>query len=116
MLSLIRQKIHSSQFKMLHTSDQFSISFIAKNNVRPPNFNKEQLDVMMDWLDSHVDRPYPTKAELLSMSQVTGLAKKQVHLWCTNVRRVSRQFELCRDDCASEQGKTAQEFYEKSLS
>ena len=114
-LSLILHKDLSSKFQMLHTSDQFSISCIAKNNVRPPNFNKEQLDVLMDWLDSHVDRPYPTKAELLSMSQVTGLAKKQVHLWCTNVRRVSQQFELCRDDCASDQSKMDQGCFERSL-
>ena len=114
-LSLILHKDLSSKFQMLHTSDQFSISCIAKNNVRPPNFSKEQLDVLMDWLDSHVDRPYPTKAELLSMSQVTGLAKKQVHLWCTNVRRVSLQFELCRDDCASEQSKMDQGCFERSL-
>ena len=51
------------------------MNYIDKKNVRPPNFTKDQLEIMMDWLDSHIDRPYPSKSELLSMSEVTGLSK-----------------------------------------
>jgi hypothetical protein len=61
---------------------------IGKNNIRPPNFDKAQLEIMMDWLETNSDHPYPKKQDLEFMTQQTGLDRKQVHLWCTNARRV----------------------------
>ena len=43
----------------------------------------------MDWLEENIGHPYPTKAHLSSLVESTGLERKQVHLWCTNDRRVS---------------------------
>ena len=60
--------------------------------MRPPNFNKVQLDVLMDWLEINYQNPYPAKQSIFEMKNQTGLTEKQINLWCTNARRVSHQF------------------------
>ncbi|CAI2386217.1 unnamed protein product [Moneuplotes crassus] len=41
----------------------------------------------MNWLETNEEHPYPSKEDLNNMTESTGLLRKQVHLWCTNVRR-----------------------------
>ena len=56
--------------------------------MRPPNFTKEQLEVLMDWLENNLEHPYPTKTAIKNLKLCTGLDTKQINLWCTNIRRV----------------------------
>ena len=53
----------------------------SKNNVRPPNFSYEQLEILMNWLEKNLDHPYPSREDLDRMTEMTGLQRKQVHLW-----------------------------------
>lgn len=58
------------------------------SKVRPPNFTTEQLSILMDWLESNIDNPYPSKSTIRNLKLWTGLTVKQITLWCTNIRRV----------------------------
>jgi len=40
---------------------------IENSKIRPPNFNKEQLEVLMDWLENNSENPFPTKTNIRNL-------------------------------------------------
>lgn len=44
---------------------------------------------MSDWIDEHINYPYPSEAEKNEISREAGLDPKQVAIWFTNTRKVS---------------------------
>ena len=60
------------------------------------NFSKEATSVLKKWLISHVEHPYLKNNDKLKLSKESGLTKKQVQNWFTNVRKVknSTRFKL----------------------
>ena len=58
-----------------------------KNKSRP-NFSKETTQVLIDWLASHAEYPWPTKKEKKELCQMSGLNYRQLRIWFTNNRKV----------------------------
>jgi len=56
--------------------------------IRMPNFPKRSVIVLKNWLNSHLDNPYPTYKEKESLSKESGLSKRQIQNWFTNARKV----------------------------
>ncbi|GCA62002.1 hypothetical protein KIPB_000469 [Kipferlia bialata] len=56
-----------------------------------PTYTAVQLYTLSDWLVNHIARPYPTKAELLELSERTGLPIKKCEVWFGNRRKRLRQ-------------------------
>lgn len=49
-------------------------------------YSYQQTSILMEWLTSHPDNPYPTSAERREMEKLTGLTSAQVRTWFTNNR------------------------------
>ncbi|KAK0282475.1 hypothetical protein LTS16_001759 [Friedmanniomyces endolithicus] len=55
-----------------------------RNGIR---FPRHAVKILRDWLDSHVDHPYPTEEEKVELEQRTELQPSQVANWLANARR-----------------------------
>jgi len=53
-----------------------------------PNHSKRAVKILMRWLESHLEHPYPSKAQKEELCNKTGLSKKQVGVWFIDNRRV----------------------------
>jgi len=58
-------------------------------HARRPNHSAEIKDVLVKWLETHQDNPYPNEAEKKTLSDDTGLTLSQVVNWFINARRRS---------------------------
>ncbi|KAJ3335923.1 hypothetical protein HDU93_004070 [Gonapodya sp. JEL0774] len=56
-------------------------------NGRRPNFSKDQKAIMMSWLHTNKDHPFPTESEKLKFCDSTGLSLRQINDWFINARR-----------------------------
>lgn len=56
--------------------------------IRMPNFAKRSVNILKNWLHLHLDNPYPTHKEKETLSQESGLSKRQIQNWFTNARKV----------------------------
>lgn len=56
--------------------------------IRMPNFAKRSVQILKNWLNNHIDNPYPTHKEKESLSKESGLSKRQIQNWFTNARKV----------------------------
>jgi len=54
---------------------------------RRSHFLKATTDRLKQWLLDHIDHPYPSEEEKISLSSETGLTIKQINYWFTNSRR-----------------------------
>ncbi|CAL1531219.1 unnamed protein product [Lymnaea stagnalis] len=52
-----------------------------------PSLPKEAVAMMMEWLRSHKDNPYPNDDEKAMLIKQTGLSINQINYWFTNARR-----------------------------
>jgi hypothetical protein len=43
-----------------------------------PNFPKKAINILRNWLDDHIQNPYPTHKEKDALSKNSGLTKKQI--------------------------------------
>eukprot|EP00347_Sterkiella_histriomuscorum_P019131 403342829 len=55
--------------------------------IRMPNFAKRSVNILKNWLNQHLDNPYPTHKEKDLLSQESGLSKRQIQNWFTNARK-----------------------------
>lgn len=55
---------------------------------RKQNFSKESTSIMKKWLIDHVEHPYLKANDKNALSRESGLNKRQVQNWFTNVRKV----------------------------
>lgn len=55
---------------------------------RKTNFSKEATSILKKWLLEHVEHPYLKTVDKHALSKESGLTKKQVSNWFTNVRKV----------------------------
>jgi len=46
-----------------------------------PNFPRDKIAILLDWLLEHCDNPYPTRAEKIILSKNTGISFKSVSYW-----------------------------------
>lgn len=53
-----------------------------------PNFPKRAVLILKQWLNEHLDNPYPTYKEKEALSKESGLTKRQIQNWFTNARKV----------------------------
>ena len=44
--------------------------------VRMPNFSKRAVNILRNWLNKHLENPYPNHKEKDSLSKESGLSKK----------------------------------------
>lgn len=51
------------------------------------NLPKETVKILNNWLENHLNNPYPTPAEKNELLKQTGLTKIQLSNWFINVRR-----------------------------
>ena len=61
----------------------------------------EQKNILLNWLTSHADHPYPSPAERRVLEQKTGLTAMQVRTWFTNNR--IRKLKYKKDNNISKQ-------------
>jgi len=59
---------------------------------RPGYFSNESVEILKEWLEGNLNHPYVKKSEVNALELKSGLSKKQIMGWCTNVRRVSIKF------------------------
>lgn len=55
-----------------------------RNGIR---FPRHAVKVLRDWLDAHLDSPYPTEEEKLELERQTDLKPNQIANWLANARR-----------------------------
>lgn len=48
---------------------------------------KEAVNIMLNWLREHQDKPYPNDDEKGMLIKQTGLSITQINYWFTNARR-----------------------------
>lgn len=56
--------------------------------IRMPNFPKRAVHLLKQWLNDHLDNPYPSYKEKETLSKESGLTKRQIQNWFTNARKV----------------------------
>jgi len=54
---------------------------------RPGYFSNESVEILKEWLEGNLNHPYVKKSEVNALELKSGLSKKQIMGWCTNVRR-----------------------------
>ena len=52
------------------------------------NFPKERKEILIKWLNEHLDNPYPTLSEKEELMRLTGLSMNQIKVWFIDNRRV----------------------------
>ncbi len=62
-----------------------NLSKIHKSNAN--KFTKAQTDVLINWMIENRKHPFPSKADIASLSVATGLTHQQIDNWCTNTRK-----------------------------
>mmetsp|Transcript_32716 Transcript_32716/g.37372 ORF Transcript_32716/g.37372 Transcript_32716/m.37372 type:complete len:127 (-) Transcript_32716:251-631(-) len=50
-------------------------------------FSEEVSDLLMDWLKTHAEYPYPTESERIELCEATRLSRKQLRIWFINTRK-----------------------------
>ncbi|CAI2369337.1 unnamed protein product [Moneuplotes crassus] len=58
-------------------------------------FNQKSIELLKEWLEDNLDHPYIERRDLIRIQEETGLTKKQIMGWCTNIRR--RRLTVVRD-------------------
>ncbi|GMN45925.1 hypothetical protein TIFTF001_015113 [Ficus carica] len=48
---------------------------------------KEARQILLDWWTRHSRWPYPTEADKIALSELTGLDQKQINNWFINQRK-----------------------------
>ena len=59
---------------------------------RNPNFSEATTATLRAWLEANRRKPYPTKRQKRSLIRKTGLTLKQLDIWFTNARSVSKSY------------------------
>lgn len=59
----------------------------VKNKSNANKFTKTQTDVLINWMIENRKHPFPSKADIASLSIATGLTHQQIDNWCTNTRK-----------------------------
>lgn len=64
---------------------------------RPPRlgsksscFSSHVVSILVQWLENHLEKPYPTKHEKARLAEETGLAVAQISTWFANARRQNK--------------------------
>ncbi|KAH7129371.1 hypothetical protein B0J13DRAFT_588284 [Dactylonectria estremocensis] len=65
-----------------------SVSALSSKRTNTRSVRKTR--VLRHWFASHIDHPYPSEEEKVSLSQQSGLSKSQVVNWFANTRRRQR--------------------------
>ncbi|KAK9315725.1 homeobox KN domain-containing protein [Lipomyces starkeyi] len=68
-----------------HTHHHHSSAHTQKK--RRGNLPKHVTDILRNWLNAHVQHPYPTEEEKTTFMQQTGLTMNQISNWFINARR-----------------------------
>ena len=55
---------------------------------RHPNFKRDAVLPLCEWVTEHMELPYPEKSDFLILAARSGLSPEQVRVWFMNVRRV----------------------------
>lgn len=70
-----------------------------RNGIR---FPRQAIKVLRDWLDNHLDHPYPTEAEKMELERQTELTSIQIANWLANARRRKKATDRAKPKlCAS---------------
>ncbi|SCW00505.1 LAFE_0C05666g1_1 [Lachancea fermentati] len=88
---------YDPQFRVPATAGSSAATEYDKHAARPSkkdggssrrtNLPKETVDILNNWLLSHLNNPYPTPQEKRELLIKTGLSKVQLSNWFINVRR-----------------------------
>jgi len=63
-----------------------TVPSICEKTKRPMNHSKKQKAILMEWLATHKDRPYPTDDEKEALCMETEMSFHQVQRWFQNAR------------------------------
>ncbi|SCU97043.1 LADA_0H04126g1_1 [Lachancea dasiensis] len=77
----------SSEASDTSSSPPLSASKAASLQARRTNLPKETVEILNEWLLSHLNYPYPSPQEKRELLIRTGLSKVQLSNWFINVRR-----------------------------
>ena len=62
----------------------------SKKTATATRFSRTAVKILRDWLDAHVNNPYPNDHEKIELEQRTGLRTSQISTWLANARRRSK--------------------------
>ena len=79
-----QSQTHHSKDSDIHDEE----SKLSVKHGKKYNFPKEATGVLKKWLIEHVEHPYLKNNDKNQLSKDTGLTRKQVQNWFTNVRKV----------------------------
>jgi hypothetical protein len=66
-------------------------NFIYSHSTNIPSNSKRQARLqLVDWFQTHVEHPFPSKQQKLQLCQQTGMTLKQLNKWFINARMKSR--------------------------
>ena len=57
---------------------------------RNPNFKRDAVWPLCEWVIEHMELPYPEKSDFQILAARSGLTPEQVRVWFMNVRRVTK--------------------------
>ncbi|KAK3664034.1 hypothetical protein LTR22_004997 [Elasticomyces elasticus] len=66
---------------------------LKRNGIR---FPRHAVKTLRDWLDTHVEHPYPTEEEKIELERRTDLQPSQISNWLANARRRKKAIERPR--------------------
>ncbi len=58
-----------------------------KKGAAAARFPKSAVKILKDWMQTHIDNPYPTEEEKEMLTEQTGLNVGQISNWMANTRR-----------------------------
>ena len=80
-------KENEQQAKGEQPTKDFAKMKEVKNKSNANKFTKAQTDVLINWMIENRKHPFPSKADIASLSVATGLNHQQIDNWCTNSRK-----------------------------
>ena len=80
-------KENEQQAKGEQPTKDFAKMKEVKNKSNANKFTKAQTDVLINWMIENRKHPFPSKADIASLSVATGLTHQQIDNWCTNTRK-----------------------------
>jgi Homeobox KN domain len=82
--------IHNSIRESLQSEDNSDDQFEGPASVSGNNnkHSKAKTSVLKRWLLEHLQHPYLKAADKEQLAEASGLSKKQVQNWFTNIRKV----------------------------
>ena len=72
---------------------------IKSNSLNKSKLPRKATEVLQNWFLNNINHPYPNMKVKTTLSQLTGLTKKQIQNWYTNSRKVSINIFIINLSC-----------------